>query len=176
MSKESVFMYQGGNNDECYTPQYAVLPLLEFLKPFKNKIIWCPFDKEESEFVKVFKSNGYNVVFSHIDNGQDFYKYEPEKWDLIVSNPPFTNKKAIFERANSFNKPYCLLMTLAWLNDSAPKKIWKDRDLQLLMFEKRVNFKEMGKKPTFSSAYYCYKFLPKQIIMRDFNGNQMRLF
>ena len=104
------------------------------------------------------------------------YKYEPEKWDLIVSNPPFTNKKAIFERANSFNKPYCLLMTLAWLNDSAPKKIWKDRDLQLLMFEKRVNFKGMGKNPTFSSAYYCYKFLPKQIIMRDFNGKQMRIF
>ena len=95
MSKKSIFMYQGGNNDECYTPQYAVLPLLEFLKPFKNKIIWCPFDKEESEFVKVFKSSGYNVVFSHIDDGQDFYKYEPEKWDLIVSNPPFTNKKAI---------------------------------------------------------------------------------
>ena len=81
----------------------------------------------------------------------------------------FKNKKKIFERANSFNKPYCLLMTLAWLNDSAPKELWRDRDLQLLMFDKRMRFKGMGSSPTFSSAYYCYNFLPKQIIMRDLN-------
>ena len=169
MNKDITFMYEGGNNDECYTPRYGVEPLLEFLPPFKESIIWCPFDKEDSEFVKVLSKNGYNIVFSHIDNGQDFYTYEPEKWDVIVSNPPFTNKKKIFERANSFNKPYCLLMTLAWLNDSAPKELWRDRDLQLLMFDKRMRFKGMGSSPTFSSAYYCYNFLPKQIIMRDLN-------
>ena len=176
MTKESTFMFTGGNNDECYTPKYAVEPLLEFLPKFKNKIIWCPFDKEESEFVKVLSENGYKVVFSHIDNGQDFYQYEPKKWDLIVSNPPFTDKKRIFERANSFKKPYCLLMTLAWLNDTAPKQLWKDIDLQLLMFDKRVVFKGMGEQPTFSSAYYCRDFLPKQIIMRSFTKGQMRLF
>lgn len=169
MNKDITFMYKGGNNDECYTPRYGVEPLLEFLPPFKESIIWCPFDKEDSEFVKVLSKNGYNIVFSHIDNGQDFYTYEPEKWDVIVSNPPFTNKKKIFERANSFNKPYCLLMTLAWLNDSAPKELWRDRDLQLLMFDRRIRFKGMDNKISFSSAYYCYNFLPKQIIMRDLN-------
>ena len=169
MNKESTFMYEGGNNDECYTPRYGVEPLLEFLPTFKESIIWCPFDKEDSEFVKVLSKNGYNIVFSHIDNGQDFYTYEPEKWDVIVSNPPFTNKKKIFERVNSFNKPYCLLMTLAWLNDSAPKELWRDRDLQLLMFDRRIRFKGMDNKISFSSAYYCYNFLPKQIIMRDLN-------
>lgn len=169
MNKDITFMYEGGNNDDCYTPRYGVEPLLEFLPPFKESIIWCPFDKEDSEFVKVLSKNGYNIVFSHIDNGQDFYTYEPEKWDVIVSNPPFTNKKKIFERANSFNKPYCLLMTLAWLNDSAPKELWRDRDLQLLMFDRRIRFKGMDNKISFSSAYYCYNFLPKQIIMRDLN-------
>ncbi|MDO5306855.1 MAG: hypothetical protein Q4E83_03760 [bacterium] len=103
-----------GQNDECYTPRYGVEPLLEFLPPFKDKIIWCPFDTEESEFVKVFRSEGYNVVNSHISTGQDFYNYEPEKWDVMISNPPFTNKKGIFARAISFNKPFCLLMSLSW--------------------------------------------------------------
>ena len=42
-----------GKNDECYTYRYAVEPLLEFLEPYRNKTIWCPFDTEESEFVKV---------------------------------------------------------------------------------------------------------------------------
>lgn len=160
-------LYSKGNNDECYTPEYAVLPILEFIKDFKDKIIWCPFDTEESFFVKVLKSYGYNVVYSHILNNQNFYTYEPKKWDIIISNPPFTNKKDIFERALSFNKPFALLMTLTWLNDSGPKKIFYEKDLQLLMFDKRIAYINAGQQPTFSSAYYCWNFLPKQIVMRN---------
>lgn len=158
-----------GKNDECWTERYGVEPLLPYLENYKDKIIWCPFDTEESEFVKVFREKGYNVVCSHIWNGQDYYSYEPEKWDLMISNPPFTNKYGIFERALSFGKPFALLMTLAWLNDSAPAKLFKDKDLQLLIFQKRMQFKskQQQSKITFSSAYYCYNFLPKQIIVSD---------
>ena len=166
-----------GKNDECYTHRYAVEPLLEFVERFRNKIIWCPFDDENSEFVKVLQENGYNVVFSHIDNGQDFFNYEPEKWDLMVSNPPFTGKRQVFERALSFNKPFALIMTLAWLNDRAPAQIFKGKDLQLLMFDSRMTFKGQGNQINFSAAYFCWNFLPKQIMIRDFsNRNQMKLF
>ena len=59
---------------------------------------------------------------------------------MIVSNPPFTDKRKFFERALSFNKPFALIMT-NWLNDSAPKQLFKDKDLQLLMFDnKRMKF------------------------------------
>lgn len=160
-------LYSKGNNDECYTPEYAVLPILEFTEQFKNKIIWCPFDTEESNFVKILKNNGFHVVYSHIRDNQNFYNYQPEQWDVIISNPPFSNKKEIFERALSFDKPFALLMTLTWLNDSGPKKIFYEKDLQLLMFDKRVAYINAGQQPTFSSAYYCYNFLPKQIIMRN---------
>lgn len=160
-----------GKNDECYTERYAVEPLLEFLEPFRGKIIWCPFDNEDSEFVKVLTENGFDVVFSHIENGQDFFEYEPKKWDLLISNPPFTNKRETFERVLSFGKPFALIMTLAWLNDSAPAQIFKDKDLQLLMFENRMEFinNRGNKKINFSSAYFCWNFLPKQIIIRILN-------
>ena len=52
------------------TPRYGVLPIVKYLP--KDKIIWCPFDKEDSEFVKVLTEQGYKVVYSHIENGQDF--------------------------------------------------------------------------------------------------------
>lgn len=167
-----------GKNDECYTERYAVEPLLEFLEPFKKSIIWCPFDTEESEFVKVFKEYGFNVVYSHIDNGQDFYLYEPEEWDLIISNPPFTNKKQLFERVLKFEKPFALLMTLTWLNDRTPMRLFRDKELQLLMFEDRMSFKGQEKnKISFNCAYYCRNFLPQQILIRDFeNRNQLKLF
>lgn len=39
-------------SDEVYTPKYAVLPLIKYLKNFKdNPIIWCPFDKSNSQYV-----------------------------------------------------------------------------------------------------------------------------
>ena len=165
--KSNKILYSKGKNDECLTPKYAVTPILKYIKP--GKIIWCPFDTEESKFVKVLTSNGFKVVYSHIEKGQDFYDYEPNNWDVIVSNPPFTNKRAFFERALSFNKPFALIMANTWLNDAAPKQIFKDKDLQLLMFDKRMEFiqpnaKQTG-KITFSSSYYCWNFLPKQIVM-----------
>ncbi len=167
-----------GRNDECYTYRYAVEPLLEFLEPFRDKIIWCPFDTEESEFVKVFKENGYEVVYSHIDYGQDFYTYEPEKWDLLISNPPFTNKTQIFERVISFNKPFALLMNITYLNDAVAAKTFKNIKLQILSFDKRMEFKNQvkTKKINFMSAYFCSDFLPEQIIFSNFsNRNQQKI-
>lgn len=161
-------LYSSGKNDECYTPDYAVQPILEYIP--KESIVWCPFDKEDSEFVKqISKTN--KVIYSHIDYNQDFFNYEPESWDCIISNPPFTNKRKYFERALSFNKPFALIMSNTWLNDSAPKQLFKDKELQLLMFDKRMKFiMSNGKdnnKITFSSSYYCWNFLPKQIIMKE---------
>jgi hypothetical protein len=161
-------MYSEGNNDECYTPFYGVVPILKYIP--KDAKVWCPFDTIDSEFVKqISKQN--EVVFTHIQYGQDFLTYEPDNWDVIVSNPPFTNKRKFFERALSFNKPFALIMTNTWLNDSAPKQLFKEKDLQLLMFDKRMKFHSpdgrSNDKITFSSSYYCWNFLPKQIIMEE---------
>ena len=161
-SKE--ILWSKGKNDECYTPDYGVKPILKYIP--KDKIVWCPFDKEDSEFVKQIRNP---VVYSHIDNGQNFFDYEPKEWDIIISNPPFTNKRKYFERAISFNKPFALIMTNTWLNDKAPTQVFEGKDLQLLMFDSRMRFimpdGRDNNKITFSSSYYCWNFLPKQIIM-----------
>lgn len=161
-------LYSNGGGDEAYTPAYGVAPILKYIP--RGAVVWCPFDTEESEFVKqISKQN--SVVYSHISNGLDFFDYEPDYWDVIVSNPPFTNKRKYFERALSFNKPFALIMSNTWLNDSAPKQLFKDRDLQLLMFDKRMKFISPDGRPnnkiTFSSSYYCWNFLPKQIVMEE---------
>ena len=124
----SKLMYSNGNNDECYTPDYGVKPILKYIP--KGAIVWCPFDTIDSEFTKqISKQN--KVIATHISMGIDFFDFEPEYWDVMVSNPPFTNKRKYFERALSFGKPFALIMTNTWLNDSAPKQLFKDKDLQL---------------------------------------------
>ena len=163
-------MFSSGNNDECYTPDYGVKPILKYIP--KDAIVWCPFDTIDSEFTKqISKQN--KVIATHISMGIDFFDFEPEYWDIIISNPPFTNKRKYFERALSFCKPFALIMTNTWLNDSAPKQLFKEKDLQLLMFDKRMKFispdGRENDKITFISSYYCYNILPKQIIMEELN-------
>ena len=43
-------------HQETFTPYYAVDPILKYVK--KEKIIWCPFDKEWSAFYQTFVRGG----------------------------------------------------------------------------------------------------------------------
>ena len=67
-------MYSSGNNDECYTPDYGVKPILKYIP--EGAIVWCPFDTEESQFVKQISKKNL-VIHSHISMGKDFFDYEP---------------------------------------------------------------------------------------------------
>lgn len=168
-------LYGAEIDNECYTPAYGVKPIIKYLP--KDKIIWCPFDTDSSQYVIQLKNAGFDVVYSHIDYGQDFYEYEPQSWDIIVSNPPFEGKRHIFERALSFDKPFALLMTNVWLNDSAPKQLFMHKQLQLLMFDKRIKFLKNGvvdNKITFSCSYFCYNLLPRDLIMEELDDNGLR--
>jgi hypothetical protein len=148
-----------------------VEPILEYIP--EGAVVWCPFDTEESEFVKQIKAKGNKVIASHIFNGQDFFEWEPEEhWDMIVSNPPFKKKRLFFERALSFGKPFALLMTLASMNDKYPAWSFYEAgaQLQLLKFDKRIKFITPGRdnsKVTFQSGYYCRDFLPRDIILKE---------
>ena len=161
-------LYSKGGSSERHTPDYGVKPILKYIP--KDKIIWAPFDGIESEFVKQISKTNV-VVNSHIDNGEDFFEFEPPAWDIIISNPPFKGKRKFFERALSFGKAFALLMSNTWLNDSSSKTIFTkaNRQLQLLMFDNRMKFlNENGvieDKITFSSSYFCCDFLPKDLIL-----------
>ena len=174
--KSQKILYSGGKNDEKYTPRHAVFPILEYLP--QDWVVWCPFDTEDSEFVKQIQKTN-KVIHSHIWEGKDFYEYEPdEHWDCIISNPPFTKKRQIFERALSFDKPIALLMTNAWLNDKYSKWVFyeSNRNMELLMFDKRIHFinpdGSIEKKTTFSSSYYCSNFLPKDIVLKKLDNTK----
>lgn len=81
-SKHKVdFAKKKGLTDEWFTPDEAIYPILKHI-PI-GKTIWCPFDTEESNFVRIFRENGYEVEFSHIQNkDEDFFNYEPFMWDI----------------------------------------------------------------------------------------------
>ena len=59
-------------SDEYYTPAYAVKPIIKYLSD-TSKTVWCPFDTQESEYVKLFECAGHKVIATHIDKWAKFF-------------------------------------------------------------------------------------------------------
>lgn len=157
--------------DEYYTPPILVKPIIEFLKP--NSTIWCPFDTEDSEFVILLKEKGFKVIYSHIWLGQDFFEYEPdEPYDYIISNPPFTKKLDVFKRLYELNKPFAMICGLPILNYQEIGEFFLDKDLQLLIVDKKVSFD--GNTASFNNSYFCHNVLPKDIIFYHLEHNNSK--
>lgn len=160
-------------SDEVFTPGYAVIPLIKYLKSNPNILtIWCPFDTKDSNFVKIFTDNGYKVIYSHINNGENFFYFEPnEPYDIIISNPPFSIKDDILKRLNELNKPYAMLLPLPSLQGQ--KRFPYLKQCQVLIFDKRINYykdiemKNVQKGVSFASIYLCKNFLKKDLIFEE---------
>ena len=160
-------------SDEVYTPSYAVKPILKYItmKDYPATV-WCPFDTEESEFVKLIRAEGHKVINSHIDEGKNFFYWEPEeKYDYIISNPPFSIKDDILKRLYELNKPYAMLLPIPSLQGQ--KRFPYIKDCQALIFDKRINYfkdlitKEIQKGVSFGSFYLCRDFLPQDLIFEE---------
>jgi len=154
--------------DEYYTPALMVYPIVKYLKP--GSTIWCPFDTERSEFVKVFTESGFRVIYSHLWQGQDFFEYEPaEPFDYIISNPPFTMKLDVLRRLYTLNKPFAMILGLPILNYQIVGKFFLDKKLELLIFDKKVSFD--GNTSSFNCSYFCNGILPKSIVFYHIPNN-----
>lgn len=164
-------------SDEVYTPEEAVKPLIKHLINFKTSrqieklTIWCPFDTEESNYTTILRQAGFEVISTHIDNGQNFFYYEPEHYDIIVSNPPFSVKDAILQKLYELDKPYAMLLPIPTLQGQ--KRFPYMKDCQALIFDKRINYfkdmrtKEIQKGVSFGSFYLCRKFLANDLIFEE---------
>jgi len=153
--------------DEYYTPTILVNVILEFIKP--NSIIWCPFDTIDSEFVIQLKNDGHTVIHSHIWEGKDFFEYEPDNYDCIISNPPFSTKLKVLDRLYKLDKPFAMVLGLPILNYQEIGNFFLDKDLQLLIVDKKVSFD--GNTSSFNNSYFCSKFLPKDLMFRHLEHN-----
>lgn len=161
-------------NDEFYTPYYAIEPPLKYIKP--NSTIWCPFDTDESLFVKTFEKLGHTVIYTHINDGYDFFETTPPECDYIISNPPYSCKGEVLERLFSFNVPFAMLVGVVGLFESQKRfNMFKNNDFEIMYMNKRIAyFKDYNEQkpslnPPFSSVYVCHNMLPKQIVFEEIN-------
>jgi hypothetical protein len=159
-------------NDEYYTPGYAIKPILKYIN--SNSVIWCPFDTEESLYVKLFERSGHKVVYTHIKNGNDFFSTEPpDGCNYIISNPPYSVKGEVLQRLFDIGIPFAMLVGVVGLFESEKRyNMFKSNDFEIMYFNKRISYMKGHEEkpsinPPFSSVYVCHNMLPKQICFEE---------
>lgn len=158
--------YKFNKNDEYYTPAYAVLPIEKYLK--RKSTIWCPFDKETSEFVKIFNNMGHTVIYGHIETGQDFFNVEVPMCDYIISNPPYSLKNQVFERLFKIGVPFAMLINFQGIFDHKDRfKMFRDNRTEMLWLSPRVNYikpdSDNASGVPFQSGYLCSNIFKEQL-------------
>ncbi len=155
---------------EQYTPYYAVEPILKYIP--KGARVWMPFDSEWSAFYQSFRDKGFLTIRSDISDGLNFFKYEPEEYDCIVSNPPFRHKDAVIKRLYELGKPFAVLLPLNSLQGVARYQYFR-QGIQILAFDKRIafhnpqNMRDYKKGVSFATAYFCRDVLPRDLIIEE---------
>lgn len=120
---------------------------------------------------KGFKNNGFNVTYSHINEGKDFFEYQPEKWDVIISNSPYQNKRKFIERCLELGKLFSLLLPVGILSDAVCNETFRN-DLQLLIPQQRIEFIDPNnlnrkQRVSFKVVYFGYKIFQKQLTLLE---------
>lgn len=167
MKKALINYIKNPINDELYTPEYAIIPIIKYLP--KNKTIWECTDFGESNITKCLKHYGYKVITTH-KNNFDFLNDKPNfKFDMIITNPPYSIKDEFIEKCYEYNKPFALLLPITSLEGINRGKLFNKYGIELLIFDKRINYMKEKKANWFNTSWFCYKILPKQIIFESLN-------
>ncbi len=156
-------------HDDYMTPKYAWENIKQFI-PEQYKTIYEPFygDGKSGEILKELLPTK-NIIHNKVD----FYEYSTiYKYDMILSNPPFSDSKEVMNKLYELDKPFILIFPSSKINTQYFRK-WKDRNLQIIIPRKRIHFNKLvdGKTPenwknccNFDCFYYCYKMNLEQSI------------
>ena len=162
--------YNPSKYNDFITPNYIWDYLInnkEIFNKIKDKRIWEAFycNGESGNYLK---SQGLNIILENID----FFKNN--KGDIVISNPPFENKKEVINRLIELQKPFILIVPVSTINYQYTRQL---KDIQILIPPKRMKFIKYNKKDktidkdwikkstAFDSIFLCWKMdLSKDII------------
>ena len=165
--KTIVAQKQGGL-DDYQTPPEALSILLPYLH--KDWTIWEPA-AGEGYLARALEDAGLNVIASDIRTGQDFLEYEPdEHYDLVVTNPPYSQKNEFLERAYSLRKPFAFLLPITTLEGKRRQVLFSENGISLLIPGRRINFITPDGKDTgswFLTAWFTWKLQSRDLEFVD---------
>ena len=153
------------NNDDYTTPLDVWTNIQEYLP--RDKVVWEAFYNEESKSPEHLRSLGCKVVYGNIDF------YTSDVGDVIITNPPFSDKERVMERLAVLDKPFILTWPVHSLCTRFIKRLFKNK-LQIIIPDYRIHFEKRDRdtgerrrltRTPFDTCYVCYNMnLARDII------------
>jgi len=145
-----------GSTNDFQTPPEALNPLFPYLK--KEWILWeCA--SGNGNLKNELQKKEFNVIESDILSGKDFLTWSPDKFDCIITNPPFSLKQQFLERCYSLEKPFALLLPLTTFETLKRQELFKKYGVEVILFDKRINFEVplgKGSGSWFATAWFTW--------------------
>lgn len=173
MKRAMINYIQSPKNDELYTPEYAVRPLLKYIP--KSAVIWECTDYGSSNITKLLKENGNKVITTHLNTNFNFIIDEPTfDYDIIVTNPPYSLKDEFIERCYALDKPFALLLPITALEGVYRGKMFNAGGVELMVLDRRCDFMKNKKSNWFNTSWFCKGILPKQLIFESLSKDRQQ--
>ena len=159
-------------NHEIYTPVEAITPILKYLD--KTKIYWECTDFGNSNISKVLVENGFKVISTKKEEF-DFLKDDPLfKFDVIITNPPYSIKDKFIKRCYELNTPFMLLLPITALEGKERNKLYKKNGLELIVLNKRINFMQEKKNIWFNTSWFCHNICREKLNFEEVQNETRR--
>lgn len=149
------------SRDSCQTPSYAIPPILPYIP--KDWIIW-ESAAGEMLIADALQLHGYNnVITTDILNGQNYFddRVVPVKYNIQLTNLPFSIKYDWLERAYLLGHPFALLAPSSMYFADTAVKLFDKFGIELIAPRQRIDFKMPNKgwagDSQFHSSWFCWQ-------------------
>jgi hypothetical protein len=151
--------------DDFQTPIGVFKPIMEYIP--QEYLIWEPA-MGKGNIVQEFTDNGYNIFGTDIMTGHNFLEYQPERFDITITNPPFSIKDKWIKRCYELEKPWVLLLPLTALEGQSRQTLYRKYGVNVFLPFKRINYHTpsgQGKGSWFPSCILTWKLdVPKNLM------------
>mgnify|MGYP003655404400 FL=1 len=138
-------------DDDYMTPMSAWEQIVPYVP---TGTIWEPFYGDGTS-----GDNWCELGYEVIHKAEDFFKVNHE-CDMIISNPPYSMKRQVFERLKELDKPFIMLCPSSMINTKYLYQTFANK-IQIMIPPKRIQFikphQKAVNKCNFDCFYYCYK-------------------
>jgi hypothetical protein len=150
--------------DEWFTPLKTVELMYQLLSVPQNSRVICPFDTDESNFVKQGKEMGLTVL-----NGMTDWLDAEYEYDYLITNPPFSIKDQVIEKCLSSGKPSALVLPIDALGGKRRHEIYrKYRYPTIYVPTRRINYISVDGAQ--SKANHFHSVI---LVFNDKNGSRL---
>jgi hypothetical protein len=143
--------------DDYETPEWVWGLFFHYFKNRETRI-WAPFYCKGACAPFIEKYHG--TKFIHLE--RDFFSWQPDQWDCIVDNPPYSCKQKVFERCVALEKPFALYVPIDTLERGYIKNLLgSSPHFQIIIPNQRTHFiteyDVLHTCPPHKTAWFCYK-------------------